>query len=172
MKPGTRITFDVGDADLRERLLRQVLPDALAGLREDARPAWGGMTAQQMVEHLEWVFQNSIGEAPVTCTVPEERRARWKAFLFDAAPMPHEFRNPALVAGLPPLRHAGLPEARAALSRAVDRFLEQSRTNPGAAHVHPTFGPLVAEEWSRSHFKHVYHHLEQFGLIEREGGLG
>ena len=56
---------DVGDAALRERLLRQVLPDALAGLREDARPAWGNMTAQQMVEHLAWVFEVSIGEAGV-----------------------------------------------------------------------------------------------------------
>jgi oxepin-CoA hydrolase / 3-oxo-5,6-dehydrosuberyl-CoA semialdehyde dehydrogenase len=168
----TSIPFDVGDPALRERLLRRVLPDALAGLREDARPAWGGMTAQQMVEHLEWVFEVSIGEAPVACAVPEERRARWKAFLFDAAPMPHEFRNPALVAGLPSLRHAGLAEAKASLSRAVDRFLERSRATPDAAYTHPTFGPLTGEEWSRSHFKHVYHHLQQFGLIEREGGLG
>ena len=38
--------------------------------------------------------------------------------------------------------------------------------------VHPTFGPLAAEEWSRSHFKHVYHHLLQFGLLERDGGVG
>ena len=123
-----------------------------------------------MVEHLEWVFECSIGEASVECATPPERRARWKAFLFDAAPMPHEFRNPALVGGLPALRHPGLAEARAALSEAVDRFLAQSRVTPDAAHTHPTFGPLVAEEWSRSHFKHVYHHLEQFGLVERDLG--
>jgi oxepin-CoA hydrolase/3-oxo-5,6-dehydrosuberyl-CoA semialdehyde dehydrogenase len=104
--------------------------------------------------------------------VPEARRQRWKAFLFDATPMRREFRNPALVAGLPRLRHGGLPEARAALSRVVGLFLEQSRTAPAAAHVHPAFGPLVAEEWSRNHFKHVFHHLQQFGLIERDGGIG
>ena len=86
--------------------------------------------------------------------------------------MPREFRNPALVAGLPFLRHTGLAEAKAALSRVVDLFLEHCRAAPAAAHVHPTFGPLVAEEWSRSHFKHVYHHLLQFGLIERDGGIG
>jgi oxepin-CoA hydrolase/3-oxo-5,6-dehydrosuberyl-CoA semialdehyde dehydrogenase len=168
----TGIPFDVGDADLRDRLLSRLLPDALLALREDAQPAWGAMTAQQMVEHLAWVFETSIGEATVECSVPEARRERWKAFLFDAAPMPHEFRNPALIAGLPPLRYAGLPEAKAALSRVVDRFLEQSRATPNASYTHPTFGPLVAEEWSRSHFKHVYHHLHQFGLIERAGGLG
>jgi len=167
----TGIAFDVNDAGLRAALLRR-LPEALAGLREDAQPAWGAMTAQQMVEHLAWVFEVSIGEASVECSVPEARRERWKAFLSDATPMLREFRNPALVAGLPPLRHAGLAEAKAALSRVVDRFLDQCRTAPKAAHVHPTFGPLVAEEWSRSHFKHVYHHLQQFGLLEGDGGVG
>jgi oxepin-CoA hydrolase/3-oxo-5,6-dehydrosuberyl-CoA semialdehyde dehydrogenase len=168
----TGIAFDVNDSELRDRLLSRLLPDALTGLREDAQPAWGAMTAQQMVEHLAWVFEVSIGQATVECSVPESRRERWKAFLFDATPMPHEFRNPALVAGLPSLQHAGLAEAKTALSRVVALFLDQCRTSPTAAHVHPTFGPLVAEEWSRSHFKHVYHHLQQFGLIERDGGVG
>jgi hypothetical protein len=166
------VPFDVDDPELRSRFLGRLVPDALAGLREDAQPAWGNMTAQQMVEHLAWVFEVSIGEASVECSVPEARRERWKAFLFDATPMPREFRNPALIAGLPRLRHAGLAEARAALTHVVDLFLEQCRTTPTAAHMHPTFGPLVAEEWSRSHFKHVYHHLLQFGLIERDGGIG
>ena len=125
-----------------------------------------------MVEHLAWTFEVSIGQARVESSVPEARRERWKAILYDATPMPPDFRNPALVAGLPPLRHAGLAEARAALSRVVDRFLEQCRAAPAAAHTHPVFGPLAAEEWSRNHFKHIYHHLLQFGLIERDGRVG
>jgi oxepin-CoA hydrolase/3-oxo-5,6-dehydrosuberyl-CoA semialdehyde dehydrogenase len=167
-----KVPFDVGDAELRDRFLGRLLPEALAGLREDAPPAWGAMTAQQMVEHLAWIFEVSIGEASVECPVPEARRERWKAFLFDATPMMREFRNPALVAGLPRLRHGGLAEARAALSGVVDRFLEQSRARPDTTYTHPAFGPLIAEEWSRNHFKHVFHHLQQFGLIERDGGIG
>ena len=167
-----RVPLDVKDADLRDRLLSRLLPDALRALREDAKPAWGAMTAQQMVEHLAWVFEISIGQATVECSVPEARRERWKAILFDAAPLPVEFRNPALVAGLPPLRHRDLTEARAALAQVVAQFLEQSRAMPAATHIHPVFGPMNAEEWSRSHFKHVYHHLSQFGLIERDGVVG
>ena len=163
-----RVPFDVNDAELRDRLLGRLLPEALARLREDARPAWGNMTAQPMIEHLAWVFEVSIGDASVECSAPEERRQRWKAFLYNATPMPQEFRNPALVAGLPPLRHAGMAEARAALAVLVGRFLEQCRAKSAAVYTHPTFGALAAEEWSRSHFKHVYHHLLQFGLIEGE----
>jgi hypothetical protein len=30
--------------------------------------------------------------------------------------------------------------------------------------VHPTFGPLSPEEWGRLSWKHVNHHLVQFGV--------
>ena len=160
------IPFDVNDATRREAFFRRHLAEAMAPLGEDAAPRWGRMTAREMVEHLSWVFEVSTGQASVECAVPEARRERFKAFLYDNTPMLREFRNPALAAGLPPLRHSGLDEARTALRREVDRFLDQCRDAPEATHVHPVFGPLGAEEWSRSHFKHAYHHLLQFDLVD------
>ncbi len=160
----TTIPFDVNDPELRERFLRRLLPDALAALQADARPGWGKMTAQQMVEHLTWAFELSTGLAQTECDVPEPQRERLKAFLHDNRPTPHEFMNPVLAAGLPPLRHAGLAEAKAALQVEVERFLQQAGAASGALHTNPVFGPLGAEEWSRAHFKHGYHHLLQFGL--------
>ena len=160
------LRFDVNDPHVRERFFREDLGQALVALAEGAAPRWGGMTAQQMVEHLAWGFELSTGRATVECPVPEARRERYKAFLRDNTPMMHEFRNPVLVGGLPPLRHPGLAEARAALATQVDRFLDHERSAPGALYAHPVFGPLAAEEWSRAHFKHAHHHLLQFGLIE------
>ena len=161
-----RIPFDVNDAGLRTRFLGQDLAQALAALDAGARPGWGAMTAQQMVEHLQWGFEVSIGRVAVDCTVAEAKRARLKPFLFNGTPMVHEFRNPALASGLPALRHAGLAEARAALALEADRFLAHERSAPEAVHTHPVFGPLSVEEWARAHFKHAYHHLLQFALIE------
>lgn len=158
------IPFDVGDAGVRDAFLRRHMWDALAGLREDSPPRWGRMSARQMVEHLSWAFEVSTGRWAVECTIPEARRERYKAFLHDDTPMMREFRNPALAAGLPPLRRAGLGEAKAALREDVERFLDRCRDAPEAIHTHPVFGPLGMEEWSRSHYKHVQHHLLQFGL--------
>ena len=160
------IPFEVNDPALRDAFFRQHLWDALATLREDAAPRWGRMSAREMVEHLCWVFEASTGQASIECTVPEARRERYKAFLHDDTPMMREFRNPALTAGLPPLRHAGLADALEVLRKDVDRFLDHCRDTPEATHVHPVFGPIGLEEWSRSHFKHAYHHLSQFGLVE------
>ena len=163
----TAIPFDVNDPELRERFLRHLLLDALTALQADARPGWGKMTAQQMVEHLAWAFELSTGQVQTECPVPEAQRERLKAFLYDNRPTPHEFMNPVLAAGLPPSRHAGLTEARAALQVEAERFLRQAGAAPSAAHTNPVFGPLGAEEWARAHFKHGYHHLLQFGLAGR-----
>jgi oxepin-CoA hydrolase / 3-oxo-5,6-dehydrosuberyl-CoA semialdehyde dehydrogenase len=160
------IPFEVNDPAVRDGFFRRHLWEAIAALRVDAPPRWGRMTARDMVEHLSWVFEVSTGQASVECAVPEARRERWKAFLYDDTPMPREFRNPALAGGLPPLRHPGLDDARITLRKEVDRFLDHCRDTPQATHVHPTFGPLGMEEWGRSHFKHAYHHLLQFDLVE------
>jgi oxepin-CoA hydrolase/3-oxo-5,6-dehydrosuberyl-CoA semialdehyde dehydrogenase len=160
------IRFDVNDVELRGTFFDRLLGEALAPLEEASPPKWGAMTAQQMVEHLAWVFEVSTGLASVTCEVPEARRERMKAFLYDRTPMLKDFRNPALIGGLPPLRHSDLAGAKSALAVEVARFLDHCRAAPEARYTHPMFGPIAADEWARSHFKHAYHHLLQFGLVE------
>lgn len=157
---------DVNDREPREEFLRRGAFEALAALRDDMPAEWGRMTARQMVEHLAWSFELSTGRASVVCPVPEVKRERYKAFLRDNQPMPHEILNPALLDGLPALRHASLADAVDALRREVAHYFERAAAEPDARYTHPVFGPLDAEEWSRSHFKHVRHHLLQFRLVD------
>jgi len=160
------VPFDVNDPKLRETFLRRTMPDALSGLREDAAPRWGKMTAQQMVEHLLWACELSTGRAKTDCPIPEAQREKIRAFLYDTRPTPREFANPVLAAGLPPLRFRSLAEATAALAAETDRFFAQAGSAPDVRHMHPVFGLIGIEKWARAHFKHVYHHLLQFGLID------
>jgi oxepin-CoA hydrolase/3-oxo-5,6-dehydrosuberyl-CoA semialdehyde dehydrogenase len=159
--------FDVNDADLRDGFLRYEVVSTLAGLSEGAVACWGRMTSQQMVEHLVWAVQLSTGQAQAQCATSAADLARLKTFLYHNRPTPHEFMNPALAAGLPPLRHATLAEARTALGRELSYFLEQS-PGPETLHAHALFGIIGHEEWHRAHYKHMHHHLLQFGLIEPE----
>jgi oxepin-CoA hydrolase / 3-oxo-5,6-dehydrosuberyl-CoA semialdehyde dehydrogenase len=163
-----KVVFDVDDASLRDSFLRTFFFGALDALTAEHRPRWGLMTAQQMVEHLAWAFELSTGRAQVECSIPEDQLPRMKTFLYRNRPSPQGFMNPALRDGLPALRHPDLRQARAALQTEVDRFIEQQRTHPTAIHTHPIFGPIGADEWSRTHFKHGLHHLLQFGLLETE----
>jgi oxepin-CoA hydrolase/3-oxo-5,6-dehydrosuberyl-CoA semialdehyde dehydrogenase len=163
-----KVVFDVDDASLRDTFLRTFFFGALDGLRPETPALWGRMTAQQMVEHLVWTFEVSTGRVVLECPYPEDQRERMKRFLYHNRPTPHEFLNPALRDGLPPLRYPDLRAGRAALMTEVDRFLEHARTRPDTKHTHPIFGPISVEDWSRTHFKHGRHHLLQFGLIEVE----
>jgi oxepin-CoA hydrolase/3-oxo-5,6-dehydrosuberyl-CoA semialdehyde dehydrogenase len=162
----TKVVFDVDDSSLRDTFLRTFFFGALDGLRPETPALWGRMTAQQMVEHLVWTFEVSTGRVVLECPYAEDQRERMKPFLYHNRPTPHEFMNPALRDGLPPLRSPDLSAARTALMTEVDRFLEHARTRPDSRHTHPIFGPISVEDWSRTHFKHGCHHLLQFGLIE------
>jgi hypothetical protein len=160
--------WNVGDAAARDALLRAGMWDALGRLRADTPARWGRMTAQQMVEHLEWTFACSTGAVTVACPIPEEHRPRYLTFLTHDRPTPQGFENPVLTAGLPPLAHGDFASATTALRREVDRYLSLAESEPAALRMHPLFGPIDAEQWSRTHYKHVRHHFTQFGLYPDE----
>jgi oxepin-CoA hydrolase/3-oxo-5,6-dehydrosuberyl-CoA semialdehyde dehydrogenase len=163
-----RIPFDVNDAGVREAFLCHELLAALEPLTPASAARWGRMTPQQMVEHLLWAFECSTGRAVVECPTPAAARPRLKQVLFDNRPTPHEIMNPALVAGLPPLRFADLDAARLALAAEIGRFVDHVNDGTEALYTHPIFGPLGLEDWARTHYKHGHHHLLQFALLERE----
>jgi len=159
------IPFDVNDTTLRETFYKRHLPDAIEKLGELTPPQWGNMTAQHMIEHLLWAFECSTGALVVPCMTPASLLERARRFLHDNRQTPHGFKNPLLGEQPPPLRFPGIAEARTALLQEVRRFVTLCGDHPEAVQTHPIFGPLVPEEWHRSHFKHCHHHLQQFGLI-------
>ena len=138
--------WNVGDAAARDALLRAGMWDALGGLRADTPARWGRMTAQQMVEHLEWTFACSTGTVTVECPIPEEHRPRYLTFL----------------------AHGDFGAATTALWREAELYLSLAASDPSALRMHPLFGPIDAEQWSRTHYKHVRHHFTQFGLYPDE----
>ena len=155
----------VKDAQLRKVFLRSTMYEALAELKADAQPAWGRMSAQQMVEHLLWSVRGSTGSHVFAVATPGHLLERAKRFLSHDRQTPHDFMNPLLTEGLPPLEYPDLAAAVAALRTEVVRFLEMSEREPDAVRPHPIFGPLTPEEWERASYKHCHHHLVQFGLI-------
>jgi hypothetical protein len=159
--------WSVDDAAARDLFLRHTVGTLLAELRPGTSPRWGGMRPQDMVEHLVWAFELSTGRARVACLMPDTQVARARAFLASDRPMPREFKNPILLGGLPPLRYASLREATSVLDREIQSFLRQP-TEPDPSYMHPVFGAIGIRDWHRMHYKHTYHHLQQFGLIDAE----
>ena len=160
------VPFDINDEKLRQSFISEILPECIGNLAESARPAWGKMTAQHMLEHLIMSFELSMGKFYVPFDAPAKQARVAKMFLYNDRATPHDFKNPLLGEEPPSLMHADFDQAKTEFLETLTQFLAHFRTQPSAVHTHPIFGPMGSEEWQRTHFKHCYHHLLQFGLIK------
>ena len=130
-------------------------------------PAWGKMNAQQMVEHVSAFFKVSTEKIKFPLVTPEEHLPRYREFLLSDKPFRENTKAPADV--LPddplPLHYPDLPAAIEKLNQEVEHFFKLFQSNGSLRTLHPVFGSLNFEEWVLLHYKHVQHHLRQFGLI-------
>lgn len=141
--------------------------DLINILKPDAKPAWGKMTPQHMVEHLTAAFKMSIGELNVECITPPEKIPVLKRVLLSSRPLPKNFVNPVIGPDLIPLNFPSLNEAISELRKTVERYYKYYELNPEAAFTNPTFGLLDKDEWLVFHNKHTAHHLNQFSLLDK-----
>lgn len=136
----------------------------IENLHSDTKQLWGKMSAQHMVEHLILAVKMSNGKLTTGCFNPPDKLPTLKRFLMSSRPLPKEFINPFIGAGLLPLEYANLEAARSTLKKEVEDYYNYFEENPDAIFVNPTFGILNKEEWDVFHEKHFTHHLEQFGI--------
>lgn len=137
---------------------RAALAARLDAITPESVARWGRMDSAAMLAHLAESLRMALGELPVR---PRGRLLR-----------------------LPPLRHAiihwlpfpkGAPTAPelvarraediAAEIRAVKTLLEElaGRATAPIWPEHPAFGRLSARDWGALVYRHIDHHLRQFG---------
>lgn len=133
-------------------------------LTPEARPAWGTMSAQRMVEHLTDTIRIATGKNPQELLIPEDRIPRMLQFLDSEKPMAKDIQVPFATSEMS-LRNE---ELELAVDEFVEEFLEFQELyegNPGHTELHPYYGHLNYEQWLRLHQKHLSHHLKQFDLL-------
>ena len=139
-------------------------PALLRMLDRDAKGKWGQMNGQQMVEHFIWSVQNSNGKLQLPLVNEGEILEKVRAFLFSDKQFRENTRNPYLGDPQPvqyPSMNAAIDTLQSELQYMVDTFTQ----HPGKTIQHPIFGELDFEGHLQILYKHVQHHLRQFGLI-------
>jgi hypothetical protein len=135
----------------------------LGQLRQDTPRLWGKMSAAQMVEHcarsLEWAVGDTVPPR-ASLAIRILGRVVKPMALRDAKPMRRNSPTaPVLIVEGEPEISAG----REKLYALMDRFVAS-----GAAgctkHPHSFFGKMTPEEWAVLMYKHMDHHLRQFGV--------
>ena len=128
---------------------------------------WGKMNAQQMVEHLSAFFYVSSGKIKFDLVTPAEHLPKYKEFLLSDKEFRENTKAPASVIGEEalPLRYESMEQAIEKLEESILVFENYFKDDVEQKTLHPVFGELNFEEWVLLHYKHVTHHLRQFGLM-------
>jgi hypothetical protein len=143
---------------LQQASERDEIIERLGRLRPDAAGQWGKLTCHRMVAHVADALRMAMGELPVPFKRTPLRFGPVKHMVIYWLPFP---RNAPTA---PELLHRELggwdDEVRAVRDR-IAAFPEGDP--PGGWPVHPVFGRLSGRDWGALQYRHVDHHLRQFG---------
>ncbi|MBL8177299.1 MAG: DUF1569 domain-containing protein [Bryobacterales bacterium] len=143
----------VWDAGVRNELLER-----FARLQHNQRPKWGKMNAGQMVAHCTGPMRSAMGEMEVTEKWTPMRFRLLRYLVIYVLPWPKGAPT------APEFIHQGpedLDRNRKALAAALERFAAH-RGKPFRDHA--AFGRLSEKDWGCLMWRHLDHHLTQFGV--------
>jgi hypothetical protein len=120
-------------------------------------PRWGRFTVPQMLAHMSDACRMALGELSVKPRgLPWLVRFPVKLLILHVLPFP---KNAPTAAELVARTANPLDAERAQLKQLIARLEGQTRTQ-----AHPLFGPMTPAEWGTLGYKHLDHHLRQFGV--------
>ena len=131
----------------------------VGSLSSSSTARWGRLDVTGMLQHLRLSARMAVGDLKV----PSSNKRVFQVFplkhlILHVLPFP---KGAPTAPELKPQAVGPFEEERAALLTLLDEIGTGPREGAGPAH--PLFGPLSWREWGAVTYKHVDHHLKQFG---------
>jgi hypothetical protein len=148
---------------------RESIRERAAGLRPESSARWGRFTAPQMLAHAIQSLRMMTGELPVPAErVPwVVRHAPLRQLLIYVLPFPKGLPTSAALLSRPAAEPSTISAvAWAEEQRELAHVLETigARAAGGGWPEHPASGPMDGRDWGVLQYRHIDHHLRQFGL--------
>lgn len=131
-------------------------------LNKESNPKWGTMTVSQMLKHCQWPLEVSMGKKELNTNIGFMKKKVFK--LFKSSLYNDKLWKP----GIPTAPEYvvkdeyGFIEEKENLENNVKAFSKLRDKTDWKEHVF--FGKLTPEQWGKSQYKHIDHHLRQFGV--------
>lgn len=144
---------------LWDKSAREEISERVSMLTPESLPRWGTLTARGMIAHLVDALKMSMGQIDVSERKSPIRFTPLKQFIIYGPPFPRSApTSPQLI-----LRQAEDWDAECeTLRQTMDEFAAHRRTRKFPRH--PVFGELSPKTWGVFGYKHIDHHLKQFGV--------
>ncbi|HUM96339.1 MAG TPA: DUF1569 domain-containing protein [Chitinophagaceae bacterium] len=145
--------------NLFEPAVKQEIEDRINKLTLQSQPKWGKMNVAQMLAHLQEPMAIALDGKTV--------KANWlmkmifplfKSKLWDD--QPYKQNLPTSPSFITYGSEKDFENEKQGLLNMVNRFTETNIISDR----HPIFGKLTKENWSKATWKHIDHHLQQFGV--------
>ena len=138
---------------------RQELSERVAMLTPEASPLWGKMTARQMLAHVVDALRMAMGDVKTADKKLPIRFTPIKQLIIYGPPFPKSSPTaPELLT-----RQADDWDGECTtLRQLMDSFAALPPGNKFP--LHPAFGTLSRRAWGVLEYKHLDHHLRQFGV--------
>jgi hypothetical protein len=135
--------------------------ERLGNLAPDSERKWGKMSPSQMMEHTARALEMATGDVPMKQAFLG-KAIGWifKGKFLGEQPFPQNSpTGPTLIIKNDP----EFETTRARLRDLITKFhnLGEGGTD---GNIHGFFGSLTGKQWGETQFKHVDHHLRQFGV--------
>jgi hypothetical protein len=137
----------------RMEILRRI-----AEVDETTTAQWGKFTADRMLSHLAESLKMAVGELDVASKKLPIRYFPLKQLILYVLPFPKGTPTaPELLAGKP----GPVDDHKAELRRLIAAFAERKGSD---WREHPAFGKMSENAWGVLVYRHMDHHLRQFGV--------
>ena len=138
---------------------RQEMIGRIARVQSGAKPLWGKMNAEQMLAHLSESMRMTLGELPTKSKRLPIRYWPLKQLIIYVFPFP---KGTPTAPELLPAESGTVEQRRAELNASIARLAARREDEPFPEH--PAFGKLSRRAWGVLAYRHLDHHLRQFGV--------
>jgi Protein of unknown function (DUF1569) len=138
--------------------VERAMVSRLDRLTPAAKGRWGRMSVAQMLRHIAGGIRMATGDLAIPRRNTPLRFFPMKQLIVFVLPFP---RNAPTAPALVSKEEVAFDAERAAVRDLVSSFAKRDMPKwPD----HPAFGPLNREQWGVMVWKHLDHHLRQFGV--------
>ncbi len=137
---------------------REVL-DRLGRLTPETPRRWGKMSAGKMICHLADHLRTALGDLDAGRGGGPMTWAPVQWFAIEVMPWPRGLPTAPVMLTT---ESSDFAQDVAELEGVIERFVE--RGPEGAFEPHPLLGALSGAQWGRLAYRHLDHHLRQFGV--------